>query len=122
MIAASFSAMANATQEQITESVNVAVAKKLGGDNGDSDTEALRKQLKALQQKYDAAIKSGGNGGNSSGGGNGKGDNTVYDPCPKCGKRHKPRENGECWYTVDKDKAPKWWRRHHPELFPGKDE
>ena len=123
--------LADATQE----SINAAIEERLGskGSNGNgggggskcesTEIKALKDMISTLQRQVSNLKNDGGNnkndgGNNTNSGGVDKSNWPVYDPCPKCGKRHKPREGGQCWFTVDKDKAPGWFRRRNPHLFP----
>ena len=130
MIAAGFSTMAEATQETIKESVNAAVEKRMagmsqggggGGGNNKESSEAdnLKNQLKALQRKYDAALKQGKAGEKETGSGD-----EERKRCRHCnavlgrdgnGKFH-PRDESKCWKLKDnREKASEAWRKANPE-------
>ena len=125
MFAVGMTTLADATQESINAAIDERLGNKGGGGRGGdgknegTEIQALRDKLSNLQSQLNA-LKS--NGGGSNGGDSNGGDDKprrVQEPvCPKCGRRHKVREGGQCWFGEDKDKAPKWFRRHHPEIWP----
>ena len=126
--------LADATQESINAAIEERLGGKGGGDRGgdgkneSKEIQSLKDKLYNLQSQLNAPKNGGGgiNGGGSNGGDSNGGDDKprrVQEPvCPKCGKRHKVNKEGQCWFSAEKDKAPEWFRRHHPKIWPpGKD-